>query len=131
MRWLYLIGLAGIGGTIVSDIWIDPDYEWLANIALIYIAVLSGAFAVRYVAWSKWWTNRIGKVYLVKSVILALVLAQAVVSIWWQDDYPGRQIIRFIIYSLGAVAYVPMLVTLWNEQRRDRRRRAQERTSPR
>lgn len=123
MRWLYFLGLFGITGTIVSDIWCDIDYEIAANVSLIYIAALSAVFAVRYAGWSKWWTNRIGKVYLAKSAILALVLTQAVLSVWWQDDYPGRQIIRFIIYSLGAVVYVPMLVTLWREQRRDRQRR--------
>lgn len=123
MRWLYLVGLLGIAATFVSDIWCDIDYSIAADVSLVYIAVLSAAFAVRYAGWSKWWTNRIGTVYLAASVILALVLTQAMVSVWWQDDYPGRQIIRFIIYSLGAVAYVPMLVSLWREQRRDRRRR--------
>ena len=121
MRWLYLIGLAGIVGTLIADIWYEIDYSVAADVSLIYIAILSAAFAVRYAGWSRWWTNRIGKVYLAKSVILALVLVQAMVSVWWQSDYPGRQIIRFIIYSLGAVVYVPMLVTLWREQRRDRR----------
>ena len=121
MRWLYLIGLAGIVGTLIADIWYEIDYSVAADVSLIYIAILSAAFAVRYAGWSRWWTNRIGKVYLAKSVILALVLVQAMVSVWWQSDYPGRQIIRFIIYSMGAVVYVPMLVTLWREQRRDRR----------
>ncbi|OBC11469.1 hypothetical protein A5784_35240 [Mycobacterium sp. 852013-50091_SCH5140682] len=131
MRWLYFLGLAGIAGTIIADIWFDIDYGLAADLSLIYIAVLSLAFAFQYAGWSKWWTNRIGKVYLAKSVLIALVLVQAGVTIWWQDDYPGRQIIRFVIYSLGAVAYMPMLVTLIREQRRDRRRRAQERASPR
>ena len=121
MRWLYLIGLAGIVGTLIADIWYEIDYSVAADVSLIYIAILSAAFAVRYAGWSKWWTNRIGKVYLAKSVILALVLVQAMVSVWWQSDYPGRQIIRFIIYTMGAVVDVPMLVTLWREQRRDRR----------
>ena len=121
MRWLYLIGLAGIVGTLIADIWYEIDYSVAADISLIYIAILSAAFAVRYAGWSKWWTNRIGKVYLAKSVILALVLVQTMVSVWWQSDYPGRQIIRFIIYTMGAVVDVPMLVTLWREQRRDRR----------
>lgn len=121
MRWLYLIGLAGIVGTLIADIWCEIDYGLAADVSLIYIAILSASFAVRYAGWSRWWTNRIGKVYLAKSVILALVLVQAMVSVWWQSDYPGRQIIRFIIYTMGAVVYVPMLVTLWREQRRDRR----------
>ncbi|MCC9182549.1 putative phage holin [Mycolicibacterium mageritense] len=114
--------MAGIIAILISDIWCEIDYQIAANLSLICIAVLSAAFAVQYAGWSKWWTNRIGKVYLVKSVILALVLAQAAASVWWQTDYPGRHIIRFIIYSLGAVTYAPMLVSLWREQRRGRRK---------
>lgn len=123
MRWIYFVGASGVAATIISDIWIDMDYEIAANVSLIYIAALAVAFAALYGCRSKWWTNRIGKVYLTKSLILALVLVQAVVSVWWSDDYPGRQVIRFVIYSLGAVVYVPMLVSLWREQTRDRKRR--------
>ena len=62
MRWLYLIGLAGIVGTLIADIWYEIDYSVAADVSLIYIAILSAAFAVRYAGWSRWWTNRIGKV---------------------------------------------------------------------
>lgn len=123
MRWIYVAGTVGVAATIISDIWVDVDYALNADIALVLVGVLAVAFAIRYAGWSKWWTNRIGKIYLAKSLILALVLVQAVVSVWWQDDYPGRQIIRFIIYSLGAVVYVPMLASLWREQQRDRKGR--------
>lgn len=123
MRWIYLVGAAAVAATIISDYWFTIDYEIAANVSLIYIAVLTISFTVLYGWRSRWWTNRIGKVYLAKSIILALVLIQAAMSVWWQDDYPGRQIIRFVIYSLGAVAYVPMLVSLWREQNRDRQRR--------
>lgn len=123
MRWVYVVGVAAVAATIASDIWFTIDYELAANVSLVYIAILGGAFAVLYAARSKWWTNRIGKVYLAASVILALVLAQASLSVWWHDDYTGRQMIRFVIYSLGALAYMPMIFTLWREQQRDRRNR--------
>lgn len=123
MRWIYFAGAGGVAATITADIWFDIDYRIAANVSLIYIAALTIGFAVLYGARSRWWTNRIGKIYLVKSLILALVLIQAAISVWWHMDYPGRDIIRFIIYSLGAVAYVPMLVSLWREQNRDRQRR--------
>ena len=60
MRWLYLIGLAGIVGTLIADIWYEIDYSVAADVSLIYIAILSAAFAVRYAGWSKWWTKRSG-----------------------------------------------------------------------
>lgn len=123
MRWIYFVGAGAVASTITADVWFDIDYGLAADVSLIYIAILTAAFAALYGCRSRWWTNRIGKIYLAKSVILALVLIQAVVSVWWQDDYPGRHIIRFIIYSLGAVTYVPMLLSLWREQNRDRQRR--------
>lgn len=123
MRWVYVAGAAAVAATIVSDVWVDVHYGTAADVALLCIGVLAVAFAALYACRSRWWANRIGKVYLAKSLILALVLVQAVVSVWWQDDYPGRQIIRFIIYSLGAVVYVPMLASLWREQQRDRKGR--------
>ena len=121
--WYGFCGLI-VGATFVSDIWWDPDYRAAADWSLACIAVSSTLFAIRYAFWSKWWTNRIGKVYLAKSIILPLVLIQAAaVTRWWDGDYPGRDPIRFAIYALGSAALVSMLVTLWQEQRRDRRAR--------
>lgn len=123
MRWLYTIAVTMLAAALVVDVWFDPNYRLAANIALIAMTVLVAAFTLLYLARSRWWTNRIGKVYLAKSLMLALVLAQGSLAVWWAADFPGRERIRFGIYVLGAVAYVPMLVTLWREQRGDRKRR--------
>ena len=112
-----------VGATFVADIWRDVDYRAAADWSLACIAVWSTLFAIRYAGWSRWWTNRIGKVYLAKSIILALVLIQAAVTVWSSGDYPGRDQVRFAIYALGPAALVSMLVTLWQEQRRDRKKR--------
>lgn len=122
MRWAYLAAVAGIVATVVADIWFDIDFRLAANVSLIYVAVFTTTFAVLYGFRSRWWSNRIGRIFLVNSVVLPLVIAQIVLSTWWDADYPGRQQIRFVIYSLGAVVYVPMLVSLWREQQRDRRK---------
>lgn len=108
---------------LVADVWCDPDYRLAGSVALIAVAALTTVFTVLYVCRSRWWTNRIGTVYATKSVVLAVVLAQAVVAVWWQGgDYPWRWQIRFVVYTLGALVYVPMISTLWREQRRDRDR---------
>lgn len=122
LRWWYGLGVVVVAATYVSDIWLDINYQWAADISLAFIAVWATLFAIRYAVWSRWRSNRIGRVFLAKSVILALVLIQAAVSVWWPGDYPGRGVVRFAIYSLGSTAFVPMLVTLWQEQRRDRRK---------
>lgn len=123
LRYWYGFSAAVVAATFIADIWWDPNYQVAADISLACIAAWSTMFAIRYAGWSKWWTNRIGKVYLAKSIILALVLIQAAVSVWWSGDYPGRDPVRFAIYALGSAALMSMLATLWKEQRRDRRAR--------
>lgn len=122
--WYGFCGLI-VGATFALDGlgWWNVNYQEAADWSLACIAAWSTMFAIRYTFWSKWWTNRIGKVYLAKSIILALVLIQAAVTVWWSGDYPGRDPVRFAIYALGSAALVSMLVTLWQEQRRDRKHR--------
>jgi len=122
--WIYrfaILGVLSTVATVISDIWLDPNFQLAANVSLIYIFVLTSAFTLLYLFRSKWWTNRIGKAYLTKSIVTSLVLLQIVLATWWSLDYPFRQQIRFIIYTWGALVYLPMLATLWGEQRRDRK----------
>lgn len=120
MRCAYVGGILVIIATMVSDLWLPIDYRVAANISLIYVASLTTVFVLLYGIRSNWRSNRIGKTLFAKSVVLPLVLWQIVVSVWWDIDYPFRHQIRFVIYVLGAVAYVTMLVSLWREQQHDR-----------
>lgn len=122
MRWLYGLGGIAIGSVLVSDIWCTIDYKIAANTCMIIMAILTTIFAILYGTRSKWWTNRIGRVFLAKAIISALVLVQAVITVWIDEDYPGREVVRFVIYAMGAVAYAPMIVSLLREQHRDRRK---------
>ncbi|MBM4489492.1 hypothetical protein GS935_20375 [Rhodococcus hoagii] len=97
-----------------------------ANIALLVLAIMVAAFTLLYVIRSPWERNRVGRIYAAKSIVLALVLAQISVSSWVSLDYPGRQPIRLVIYTLGAIVYAPMLWALWREQQEDRRRHREE-----
>ncbi|MBU8833582.1 putative phage holin [Mycolicibacterium goodii] len=121
MRWVYAAGLAAIAATFAADIWLPVDYRIAANTTIPVLAALVIVFATLYGLRSKWWSNRVGPIMLVKSVLLALVLVQISVSQWWDTDYPFRHQIRFTIYSLGAIAYIAMNVELWREQQHDRR----------
>lgn len=67
-------------GTVVADIWFDPDLRVAANITLIYVAALTTVFTGLYLLRSKWWANRIGKTYLVKNLVMSLVLLQIVLA---------------------------------------------------
>lgn len=122
MRWLYGAGVAAIVGTFIADIWLTIDYELDANVSLLYLATLVTIFTLLYGFRSNWRSSRVGKVFLIKSVFLAAVLWQIVLSAWWNADYPFRQPIRFILYTAGAWTYASMVVQLLREQKRDRDR---------
>ncbi|TDO18108.1 hypothetical protein EV580_1289 [Mycobacterium sp. BK086] len=124
LLWAYWIGALLIPATFISDIWLDIDYERLANIALAVAAVLVTAFTTLYGFRSKWWTNLIGAPYLVKCVAMSAFLLQAAASVWiewWAAEFAFRQQIRFVIYTFPALIYVPMIIILVREQQNDRR----------
>ncbi|MHA4848573.1 putative phage holin [Rhodococcus sp. MSC1_016] len=98
----------------------------VADWTLLVFAGLVGCFALTYVTRSPWWRNRIGEIYLVKSVILSLVLVQISLATWVSTEYPGRQVVRLIVYTLGIISYVVMLWALVREQNEDRRRKRAE-----
>lgn len=119
MRTFYVLAGLALLMSLVADFWSEPDYRLAGSVALIAVAVLAGVFTALYVGRSRWWVNRIGKVYATKSIVLAVVLTQAVLAVWWPGDYPYREQIRYCVYTLGAVVYVPMILTLWRAQHTD------------
>lgn len=121
MRWFYILGVASMVATLFADRWIDVDYRLSANISLAALAVMMTVFTVLFAARSRWRASQVGRVFLIKCVFFCLVLAQISVTVWWGEHYPWRDQIRYAIYTLGAIAYLPMLWTLWREQRRDSR----------
>ncbi|MGQ9348971.1 putative phage holin [Mycolicibacterium gilvum] len=106
--------------TFIADIWAPIDYRVAANVSLIYVAALTTIFVLLYGIRSNWRANQVGRTLFAKSVVLPFVLWQIVLATWWDTDFPYRQQVQFIIYSLGAVAYVTMTVLLWREQQSDR-----------
>jgi glucan phosphoethanolaminetransferase (alkaline phosphatase superfamily) len=97
-----------------------------ADWTLLVFAALVTCFALTYVMRSPWWRNRIGEIYLVKSVILSLVLVQISLATWVSTEYPGRDVVRLIIYTLGIISYVVMLWALVREQNEDRAQKRAE-----
>lgn len=97
-----------------------------ANLALLSLSVLVTCFTLLYLVRSPWWRNRVGVIYAAKSTILSAVLIQITLSSLISTEYPGRQPIRLAIYTLGALAYLPMIWSLAREQTQDRRRWAAE-----
>jgi len=102
-------------GTLVG--FTADDWRISANMSLLYIAVLATLWSVLYAVRSDWQTNAVGRTLLVQSVLMSAVMWQATVSIWWNPDYPGRDHVRFVVYTMGALSYLVMLRTLSRAQR--------------
>ncbi|QDF19768.1 membrane protein [Mycobacterium phage LilSpotty] len=123
MRAVYGIGTLALLAVLASDLWLDIEYGPAANWSLTLVTAMLVAFTVLYGVRSNWKSNRIGRVVFTKCVFLSLVLIQGTVSAWGGSDYPYRDVIRFVIYAFGAIAYAPMLITLLLQQQQDRRER--------
>lgn len=95
------------------------------NWSLFVLAIVVVIFTLLYLFRSVdgWRHNRVGRVYLVKSIVLSVVLVQISFSVIYKSDYLGRDVIRAFIYPAGAVAYLWMMKSLLREQRDDRARR--------
>ena len=95
----------------------------LGDYTLFALAVVVCLFTALYFArsWYRKKKNRVGNIYMAKSVFLSLVLVQVSASVIYKSDYWNRDYIRLIVYGVGVVAYIVMLVSLWREQNRDRR----------
>lgn len=98
------------------------------NWSLFVLAVVQVSFTLLYLVRSSdgWRHNRVGRVYLVKSLVLSVVLVQISFSVIYKSDYWNRDTFRALIYPMGVVAYLWMMKSLLREQREDRARRRRE-----
>lgn len=121
MRWLYIVGTASIVGTLAAP-WLSwEDYRFAANVSLAFLAAITVIFAFRYIGWSRWHKNKIGRVFALCTILLSLTLVQGAVSVWWPAAVSsGKEYVRFTIYSGGVIGMGGMLCSLWLQQRRDR-----------
>lgn len=118
LSWLYLAGGMSIAMFLTADLWFDIDYRLAANISLICVTATVVAYTAIYALWSTWYVNRVGRVFLIKSVIFSLFLAEVTVAAWWDVYYPGRSHVRYALYTAAALAYVGMVIALLYEQRK-------------
>lgn len=121
MHRIYGAGLGIIAVTFLADVWLVVDYWRAAAWSLTFGAVFITVFTVLYGFRSNWWSNRIGKIFFAKSILLTVTMWQIVATTWIGQDYLYRNQIRFVIYAVFALAYITMDVALWREQQRDRR----------
>lgn len=92
-----------------------------ANVLIVTIAVLSGAFTILYGVRSQWWRTHAGRAVFYLSTALALFSGQVGISAWTGSSYLWRNEIRFVLYFTLAVTVVNLIWTLLLEQAKDDR----------
>lgn len=92
------------------------------NWLLAVLAAAMWVFTIRYAFWSRWWTNRVGRVFLPEKVIMSTALTQVALSALTSSSYPGRDWARIVVYGLGALSLIVMTVLLVRIQRSDQPR---------
>ncbi|ORI13415.1 hypothetical protein [Rhodococcus sp. 1168] len=100
--------------------------------SLFALAIVVVAFTLLYLTRSQggWKYNRVGRVYLVKSMVLSFVLVQISLSVIYQSDYWSRDAVRALLYPAGVIAYLWMMRSLWREQLETRRVKREGRRRP-
>ena len=106
----------------------EEDYRVAANWSLTTLALYSVVFTCRYIIWADWRSNPVGRVFAGASVLLAIVLSYAALSAWI-PEHPYKQYLRFILYTAGAAGMLNMLVSLWRQQRKDRKSKCRSSSS--
>lgn len=87
------------------------------------LVALTGAmcvFTLFYGVRSRWWSNEVGRVFFPANALMCTVLFQVSLSAVTSSGYPGRDVIRIVLYGLGFVSLVWMTVVLVCIQRRER-----------
>lgn len=115
-RAALLVAIALIISVPVIHVAVGIDYSVAENVSLIVATALVSVFTIMYSFRSHWWSHRLGRVYWGKCVLMSLMLIEITMAIGWDADYPGREVIRFVIYSATGIAYVAMISALRREQ---------------
>ena len=121
----YILILSGVATTVV---WllnvifpVVPDELW-GDACLMAIAVMMSLFGLTYGFRSPWWTNDVGRIFLWKSTIVSALFLQVALSSFTDSEYPGRDYVRPVLYTLGFISYIAMEVSLMRRQQADRAR---------
>lgn len=78
-------------------------------------------FTTIYIVRSKPFRTAIGTIFARKSIVFSLVMIHITVSVLIERLYPGRDVLRMVVYLAGAVVYIPMITSLVREQNAQRR----------
>jgi hypothetical protein len=94
------------------------DIVYLAGDVVLLTAIPALAlFVVFYYFKSPWRTLLVGRSLMYFAVSLLAIIGVVAASVWLGQDYPGREWVRFISYSLVSVTTWRLFFTLRHIQK--------------
>lgn len=98
--------------------------ETWANGFLCLLSVVMDVYLLTYVVGSPWWATMLGRIYALKTWLFALVLTQNAASALTNSDYPGREVIRLVLYAGSSAAMLGLWTVMRGYQRAGKAARA-------
>ena len=97
--------------------------------ALILLAALPGlAFPIVYWSTAAWQKSSLGRSLMLNGVSIGLIMALVAFTVLHGPDYPGRSLVRFIVYGLIATMLWVQLISYISAVRKVRRDHRKEKT---
>lgn len=103
-----VVGLVALRLTVGQDAYIQVMTTAAAVLCWVYVA--------RYGTRSPWWKNQVGRSIMWLALSLAVVLTLICTSFIF-GDYPGRAVVRTVVYSSLPVALAEFVRVLVQVQR--------------
>lgn len=99
--------IAGVmGGLLLILLLILLPDPWLfkaSEVEVFAMAVPATAFPILYSAFFPWWKSPLGRALMTKATGLCLLIDASVLYAVFGDDYPLREQVRFLTFSLVLI----------------------------
>jgi hypothetical protein len=94
----------------------SPELLQIGDLIFSSSFVPSIIFLVYYI-WPKsgaqWWKTPVGRMFVISQFSLILVSVAVIMSLTFGQDYPGRDVLRIVAYSLHACAQWIVLIVYY------------------
>ena len=81
------------------------------NLLLILAIIPAIGFPIVYALTARWYGTQLGRSLMWMGVSIAAILSLALATSFLGPDFPGRQVVRLIVFSLVASSMWPLFIT--------------------
>lgn len=79
---------------------------------IFYAVVIPANLYALFYAFRPWYTTPQGRALMIKAAGNAILLDVIVASLWFGEDYPGRDVIRIVGFGLFTIGILYLLCSL-------------------